>query len=95
VPITEADFRFTTANNDVYAFIYIYPEAAIRSLSTSAAKVERVPLLGPQPRQLQFRQSTEALIVTLSPTRNRLPCPTSCASKEPNPSAPCSSYPPN
>ena len=66
-PITEAEFRFTTAKNNLYAFGYKYPstEATIRSLSTSAANVERVTLLGPEPRKLQFRQSAEALIVTM------------------------------
>ena len=68
-PITEAEFRFTTANNNLYAFGLKYPaaEASIRSLSASAAKVERVTLLGPQPRQLQFQQTAESLIVTMPP----------------------------
>jgi alpha-L-fucosidase len=66
---TEADFRFTTANNNLYAFGYKYPEreATIRSLSNSAAKIERVTLLGVEPRQLPFRQSAEALVVTIPP----------------------------
>ncbi len=69
IPISEAEFRFTTANANLYAFGYKYPaaEANIRSLSNSAAKVERVTLLGPEPRQLQFRQSSQALIVTMPP----------------------------
>jgi len=69
IPITEAEFRFTTANNNLYAFGYKYPatEASIRSLSSSQAKVERVTLLGPEPRQLTFRQTAEALIVSMPP----------------------------
>ncbi len=72
-PITEADFRFTTVNNNLYAFGYKYPaaEAAIRSLSTTSARVEHVTLLGLapdiQPRQLRFRQTPEALLVTMPP----------------------------
>jgi alpha-L-fucosidase len=71
IPITEAEFRFTTVNNNLYVFGYKYPqtEAVIRSLSTSTAKVDRVTLLGPESRQLQFRQSTEALLVAMPPAK--------------------------
>jgi alpha-L-fucosidase len=81
VPITEAEFRFTTANNNLYAFGYKHPQdktksnATIRSLSTSAAKVERVTLLGLEARQLQFHQSAEALIVTMPPLSQPSPMP--------------------
>jgi alpha-L-fucosidase len=69
ISTTDADFRFTVANNNLYAFGYRYPaaEATIRSLSAPAAKVERVTLLGRQPRQLTFRQTDDALIVTMPP----------------------------
>ena len=68
-PITEASFRFTTANGHLYAFGYRYPaaEASLRSLSTSHAKVERVTLLGPSPMPLTFKQTADALIVTTMP----------------------------
>ncbi|WP_213804459.1 alpha-L-fucosidase [Granulicella sp. dw_53] len=71
-PMTEADFRFTTANNMLYAFGYKYPagQASIRSLGSTAAKVERVTLLGPQPRQLRFTQSAGALQVSLPANSN-------------------------
>jgi alpha-L-fucosidase len=77
VQITEAGFRFTTAGANLYAFGYRYPVAAgrgnvatatIKSLSTSAAKVERVTLLGPSSPPLAFKQTSDALIVTLPPT---------------------------
>jgi hypothetical protein len=92
----EADFRFATANNNLYAFGYKYPEtnATIRSLSASAAKVEHVTLLGTEPRQLQFRQSAEALIVTMPPLPELSTMPYTSASKAPTLSAPCSLYPP-
>ena len=77
IPITEAEFRFTTVNNNLYVFGYKYPEAeaAIHSLCASAAKVERVSLLGPEPRQLQFHQSAEALIVTIPADSQPSPMP--------------------
>jgi alpha-L-fucosidase len=67
VPPTEADFRFTTANRNLYAFGYKYPaaQATIRSLNSNAAKVERVTLLAPQPTRLKFTQTAESLVVTL------------------------------
>lgn len=70
IPITEAEFRFTTTNGKLYAFGLKYPaaEARIRSLSSTAAKVERVTLLGPTPKPLKFRQTSEALIVTMPPS---------------------------
>jgi alpha-L-fucosidase len=70
IPITEAEFRFTTNNRNLYAFGLKYPvaEAKIRSLSTTAAKVERVTLLGSTPMPLKFRQTPEALIVTMPPS---------------------------
>jgi len=68
-PITEANFRFTTVGGKLYAFGYRYPAgvATIKSLSISMAKVERVTLLGPTPRQVDFKQTADALIVTLPP----------------------------
>lgn len=69
IPVTEAEFRFTTNNGKLYAFGLKYPadEARIHSLSTTSAKVERVTLLGPTPTPLKFRQTPEALIVTMLP----------------------------
>jgi alpha-L-fucosidase len=73
----ETSFRFTTANGNLYAFGYHYPAspgngngatAVIKSLSTSSAKVEHVTLLGPQPNPLTFKQTSEALAVTLPAT---------------------------
>jgi alpha-L-fucosidase len=71
VQITEASFRFTTVGGNLYAFGYRYPAAAsasIKSLSTSSAKVERITLLAPTPVPVTFKQTAEALIVTLPPT---------------------------
>lgn len=69
VPITEADFRFTTINGKIYAFGYKYPkaEAVIRSLRSGVAHIERVTLLAPKPIPIQFRQTSDALVVTLPP----------------------------
>ena len=69
-PITEASFRFTTVKGNLYAFGYRYPAAtaSIKSLSTSAAKVERVTLLGPSPQPVTFKQTADALIITLPAT---------------------------
>ena len=66
-PLSDADFRFTTANNHLYVIGFKRPpaELAIRSLSSAAAKVERVTLLGAQAAPLTFRQTTDALIVKL------------------------------
>jgi len=79
VQITEANFRFTTAAGNLYAFGYRYPAsgsspagaptANIKSLSTSFAKVERVTLLGPSPQPVTFKQTPDALIVTLPATQ--------------------------
>ncbi|HMF52822.1 MAG TPA: hypothetical protein VK593_00635, partial [Edaphobacter sp.] len=56
---------------------YKYPasEAAIRSLSTEKAKVERVTLVGKQPRPVKFRQTSDALLCTLpaQTTKSDLP----------------------
>ncbi|MGA2889840.1 MAG: alpha-L-fucosidase [Terracidiphilus sp.] len=67
--ITEADFRFTTANNALYVFGFKYPtkEAVIRSLNHGAARVKRVNLLGIEPAAIKFRQTAEALFATLPP----------------------------
>jgi alpha-L-fucosidase len=74
-PFTEADFRFTTASNNLYAFGYKYPssEASIRSLSSSSARVERVTLLAPTPTPVKFRQTADALLVSLPPTSAAMP----------------------
>jgi alpha-L-fucosidase len=76
--ITEANFRFTTAGNALYAFGYKYPatvptpsgylpppKARIQSLSLANAKVERVTLLGTLSKRVDFVQTAEALVVTL------------------------------
>jgi len=67
--ITEANFRFTTANGKLYAFGYRYPasEAAIKSLSTNFAKVERVTLLSQTATPLTFKQTSDALVVAMPP----------------------------
>ena len=73
---TEADFRFTTSSTSssteqhLFAIGYKYPavtkpEAKIRSLSSSRAKVERVTLLAAPSAPLKFEQTAEALAVTL------------------------------
>ena len=67
--ITEASFRFTTVGGKLYAFGYRYPAAGvanIKSLSTNSAKVERVTLLGPSPQPVTFKQTSDALVVTLT-----------------------------
>ncbi|MDP9038480.1 MAG: alpha-L-fucosidase [Acidobacteriota bacterium] len=69
--MTEANFRFTTGHRNLYAFGYRYPasaHAAIKSLSTSQAKVERVTLLAPTPQPLKFQQTIDALNISLPPT---------------------------
>lgn len=71
VPFTEADFRFTTANKNLYAFGYKYPNeatnsmAAIQALAAPAARVECVTLLSSEPVKLRFRQTDQALIVDM------------------------------
>lgn len=69
IPITEAEFRFTTNNGKLYAFGLKYPSNAIsiKSLPMSKAKIERVTLLGQHSQPLKFRQTAEALICTLPP----------------------------
>ena len=71
VQTTEASFRFTTANGNLYAFGYRYPQAgsaSINSLSGNMAKVERVTLLGVSSQPVTFKQYAEALVVSLPPT---------------------------
>jgi alpha-L-fucosidase len=67
VQITEASFRFTTVKGNLYAFGYRYPAgtATIKALSSSAAKVERVTLLGPNPAPLTFKQTADGMVVTM------------------------------
>ena len=67
--IDGADFRFTTAGGNLYAFGLECPatEAGIQSLSVAKAKVKRVTLLGATMHPLRFRQTSAALFVTLPP----------------------------
>jgi alpha-L-fucosidase len=68
VQITEASFRFTQVKGNLYAFGYRWPtggSASIKALSGSLAKVERVTLLGPTAQAVTFKQTAEALVVTL------------------------------
>lgn len=67
VAYTEADFRFTAKKGKLYAIGYKYPaaEASIRSLASAQAKIERVTLLGANTTPVKFRQTPEALIVTM------------------------------
>jgi alpha-L-fucosidase len=69
IPITEADFRYTTVKDLLYAFGLKYPagEATLRSLNSNAAKVERVTLLGTEMKPVRFRQTNDALFVSLPP----------------------------
>lgn len=58
VPLTEANFRFTTAKSMLFAFGYKYPqtsEATLRLLAASRAKITRVDLLGGNHPTLRFR----------------------------------------
>ena len=71
--MSEADFRFTSANGRVYAFGHKLPPTGQAVLKTFASgsglKVERVTLLGAG--QLAFTQTPEGMKVTLpssSPT---------------------------
>ena len=66
-PYTEADFRFTTKENKLYAIGYKYPsgDATIKSLSPARTKVDRVSLLGKAMRPVKFKQTSEGLVVTL------------------------------
>jgi alpha-L-fucosidase len=70
VPHSEADFRFTANSGNLYAIGFKYPssEASIQSLATQRAKVERVTLLGASSTPLQFRQTAQALVVTMPPS---------------------------
>ena len=75
VPPTEADFRFTTNSSgrpeeSLFVIGYKYPagpkpEAKIRSLSASRARVERITLLASPSAPVKFEQTAEALVVTL------------------------------
>ena len=69
-PTTDATFRFTTANGHLYAFGMRYPAgtATLKSFGTSAAKIERVTLLGAMSQTLLFKQTSDSLQVTLPPT---------------------------
>jgi len=70
-PITEADFRFTTAGGGVYAFGYKAPVTGPALLTTfavaSGMKVARVMFLAKTPVSLPFTQTQEGLKVTLPP----------------------------
>ena len=72
-PATEADFRFTTVGDRLYAFGFKYPaaEARIQSLAESAAKVHRVTLLGAEPKPLKFEQTDRALTVRMPPAASQ------------------------
>jgi alpha-L-fucosidase len=73
--LTEADFRFTTANGALYVFGFVSTSASIRirSLASASAHVERVTMLGTSPTPLKFRQSADALELTLPATNMALP----------------------
>jgi len=71
VPLTEANFRFTTAKSMLFAFGYKYPqtsEATLRLLAASRAKIARVDLLGGNHPTLRFRQTADGLVVSLPPS---------------------------
>ncbi len=61
-----ADFRFTMANQSVYAFGYRWPsqQAWLVSFAWGNAMIERVNLLG-SAVPLSFHQTDEALLVSL------------------------------
>jgi alpha-L-fucosidase len=69
VPPGEADFRFTTGKGALFAFGYKYPaaESRIVSLAQGKASVQRVALAAAGSAPLKFRQTPEALFVTLPP----------------------------
>jgi len=73
---SEADFRFTVTSGSLYAFGYKWPssQAAVTSLATDRARVERVTLLG-HGAPLSFRQTRDALVVTLpaAPPSSEMP----------------------
>jgi alpha-L-fucosidase len=75
-PPGDADFRFTVANQSVYAFGYRWPsqQARLVSFASGSAKIERVNLLG-STAPLSFHQTYEALVVTLpvGETSSQLP----------------------
>lgn len=66
-PYTEADFRFTTKDGNLYAMGYRKPsgDGTIRSLSSSKAKIERVALIGKSTQPVKFRQTADGLTFTL------------------------------
>jgi len=65
--ITESEFRFTQVGRSLYVFGLKWParQAVIRSLAAPAARVEAVTLLGSSPQPLQFKQTNEALVVSM------------------------------
>ena len=72
-PYTGQDIRFTTKNGAVYAYLMAWPaggKATIRSLATPAGRITDVTLLGCK-QKLDWKQTTEGLIVALPATR---PC---------------------
>ncbi len=75
-PPSEADFRFTVAKGALYAIGYLWPrqEARLTSLSIGRARVERVILLGSS-APLKFKQTADALVVSLPSVEGRPPMP--------------------
>lgn len=71
-PLTEAEFRFTRKDNALYAFGMKWPseargaQAVLRSLAAPHNKVDKVTMLETS-EPLNFRQSDDALYVTLPP----------------------------
>lgn len=64
---TAADIRFTKKNNELFAFLFAWPEgatAAIQSLGKQAGNVEKVQLLG-HDGNLSFQQMDDKLLVTM------------------------------
>ena len=69
-PITEASFRFTTANGNLYAFGYRYPATEANhqvAFNSAAPKSSAITLLGPSPTPVTFKQTAEALAITMPP----------------------------
>lgn len=67
-PGSDATFRYTVANHSLYALGLRYPtagNATLLSLSTKHARVERVTLLGASAQPVPFKQTGEALVVSL------------------------------
>ena len=72
LPLTEAEFRFTTNNRSLYVFGLKWPsqetpepQAIIRSLAAPITRIERVTLLGAEPKPLRFKQNSDALYVSI------------------------------